>query len=68
MPYCEGDKGYKIPKMIDLESTGIRRSDILDHKPKQKYDLFAKLSLALIGACEVANNLHIFLTRPNQHI
>ena len=38
------------------------------NKPKQKYDLFLKLSLAVIGACEVDNNPHIFLTRANQYI
>ena len=38
------------------------------NKPKQKYGLFAKLSLALIGACEVAKNPHTFITRENQHI
>ena len=68
MPSYEGEKGSKIPKIIGLASTGIRRSASLVNKPKQKYDLFPKLSLALIGACEVANNPHIFLTIPNQHI
>ena len=68
MPSCKGVKGSKMTKMIDLASTGIRRSASLINKPKQKYDLFPKLSLALIGACEVANNPHIFLTIPNQHI
>ena len=41
---------------------------MLDNKPKQKYGLFTKLSLALIGSCDVAKNPHIFLTRENQHI
>ena len=54
--------------MIDIVSTGLSRSVRLANKPKQKYGLFAKFSLALIGACEVANNSHIFLTRVNQHI
>ena len=38
------------------------------NKPKQKYGLFAKFSLAVIGACEVAKNPQIFLTRANQRI
>ena len=54
MPYREGDKGkkgYKMPKTIDLTSTDIRRSARLDNKLKQKYGLFAKLSLLEIGTC-----------------
>ena len=57
-----------MPKTIGLESTGLWRSYRLANKPKQKYVLFAKFWLALIGACEVANNPHNFLTRTNQHI
>ena len=38
------------------------------NKPKRKYGLFSKLSLALIEACEVAKKPHIFITRENQHI
>ena len=63
MTYREGEKGSKMPKMIDLASTGLRRSSRLANKPKQKYGLFDKFSLAVIGACKVANNPHIFLTR-----
>ena len=68
MPYREGEKGYKILKMIYLASTGLRGYSRLDNKSKQKYGLFAKFSLAVIGACEVAKNPHILLTRANQHI
>ena len=53
--------------MLDLSSTGLRRSASLANKTKQKYGLFSKLSLAIVGACEVAKNPHIFLTRANQH-
>ena len=53
----------KMPKIINLESTGISRYSRLDNKPKTKYGLFAKISLAVIVACEVDNNPHIFLTR-----
>ena len=38
------------------------------NKSKQKYGIFAKFSLAVIGACEVANNPHIFINRANQYI
>ena len=68
MPYCEGETESKMPKMIDLESTGLRRSSRLDKKLKQKYGLFDKFLLTVIGACEVYKNPHIFLTRSNQHI
>ena len=57
-----------MPRIIDIESTGIMRSDGLDNKPKQKYGLLAKLSLAVIVACEIAKNSHIFIPRANQHI
>ena len=50
-----------------MEWTGLMRSYRLDNKPKQKYGLFNKLSLALIGSCDVANKLHKFLTREKQH-
>ena len=36
--------------------------------PKQKYGLFAKFSLSLVGLFEVADNTHVFITRANQHI
>ena len=39
--------------MLDLASTGIRRSARLANKP-EKYALFDKFSLAVIGACTVA--------------
>ena len=68
MPSIEVEKVSKPPKMVDLASTGLRISTRLSNKPRQKYSLFDKLSLELIGACEVANNPHIFLTRSNQHI
>ena len=57
-----------MTKMMDLSSTGLRRSYRSDNKPKQKYDLFHKLLLAVIVACEVTKNPHIFLSRVNQHI
>ena len=52
-----------MPKVIDVESTGIRISARFDNKPKQKYGLFDKLSLVVVGTCEVANSPNIFLTR-----
>ena len=57
-----------MTKKINLASTGLRRYARLTNKPKKKYCLFAKLSLSVIGACEVDNNPNIFLTRENQHI
>ena len=45
-----------MPRMINLASTGPSRYAGLANKPRQKYVLFAKLSLELIGACEVAKN------------
>ena len=69
-PYYEGDgveKGPKMTTIIDLESIGLRRSARLANKSKQKYGLFAKFLLAVLGACEVAENTHIFLTIANQH-
>ena len=57
-----------MPKMTDLTWTGLRRSERLANKPRQKYGLFAKLSLAVIGACGVAKKPHTFLTRANQQI
>ena len=53
--------------MIDPESTDLRRSDRLYNKPKHKYRLFAKLSIAVVGSYNVALKIHIFLTRENQH-
>ena len=61
----KGEKGSKMPKMFDLESTGLRISTRLANKTKQKYGIFSKFSLAVIGACDVANNLDIFLTISN---
>ena len=55
-------------KMINLESTGLRRYARLANKPRQKYSLSTKLSLAVIGACEVAKNPHVFITISNQQI
>ena len=55
-------------QIINLESTGSKRSETFANKPRQRYGLFAKLSLSVIGACEVANNPHIFITIDNQHI
>ena len=57
-----------MPRMINLASTGPSRYASLANKPRQKYVLFAKLSLELIGACEVAKNPQIFLTTEIQHI
>ena len=68
MPYCEGEKGLKTPKRIDIASTSLRRSARVANKPKPKYGLFDKFPLALILACEVANKPHIFLTISNKHI
>ena len=68
MPYSDGEKGEKIPKITDLASTGIVIYARLDNEPRQKYGLFHKLSLAVIGECEAAKNPHIFLTRENQYI
>ena len=68
VPYCEGEKGSKMSKMINLASTGHRRSESLSNKTRQKYGLFSKFSLSVIGSCEVDKNPHIFITRANQHI
>ena len=57
-----------MPNTTNLVFTGIRISARLDNKHKQKYGLFAKLSLSVIEACDVANNPHIFITGANQHI
>ena len=51
-----------------METTGFRRYARLANTPKQKYVLFTKVSWELIGACEVAKNPQIFLTRENKHI
>ena len=40
----------------------------MDNKPKQKYGLFTKLSLEVIGARELSKKPHIFLTTANQNI
>ena len=68
MPSHEGEKVSKMPKMIDLESTSFRISTKLANKPRQKDYSFAKLSLSVIGARDVAKNTHIFLNVSNQHI
>ena len=54
--------------MINLASTCIRISARLANKSRQKYGLFDKFSLAVVGSCEVAKNPQIFLIRVNQHI
>ena len=54
--------------MIDLASTGLRRSLRLANTPKQKKGLFDKLSFSVLGTCEVDKKPHIFLTIANQHI
>ena len=54
--------------MIDMESTGLMKSARLANKPKQKYGLFDKLLLSVVGACEVDKNPYIFLSIENQHI
>ena len=54
------EKGSKIPKMLNLESTGLRRSDRLNNKPRKK-GLFDELSLEVVGSCEVDKNLPIFI-------
>ena len=51
-----------------MASTGLRISVGLANKPRQKYGVFAKLPLAVIGACEVDKNPQIFLTRSNHNI
>ena len=56
-----------MPKITDMASTGLRRYARLANKPRQKYGLFAKLSLAVIGACEVVQFTHISITISNQH-
>ena len=57
-----------MTNMINLALTSLSISARLDYKPKQKYGLFTKFSLSVIGACEVDNNPHIFLTKSNQNI
>ena len=51
-----------------MASTGPKISTRLANKPKQEYGLFAQLLLAVVRACYVDKNLHIFLTRSNQRI
>ena len=53
--------------MVDMASTDIMRYPRLDNKRKQKYGLFAKFALVVVVSCEVSKNLHIFITRANQH-
>ena len=57
-----------MPKMTDMASTSIMIYASLANKTRQKYGLFDKLSLSVIGACEAAKNPHIFLTRENQYV
>ena len=54
-----------MPKIIELVSTGLRRSASLDNKPKQKYGLFDKLLYSVIVECELDKNPHIFLNIEN---
>ena len=71
IPYREGykvPKGSETPKIINLTSAGLGRYYRLTNKPKQKYGLFARLSLAGVGLCDMDKNPHIFITRENQHI
>ena len=53
--------------MNDLVSNVLRRYAGLDNKPNQKYGLFDRFSLAVVGESELAKNFHIFLTVENQH-
>ena len=48
--------------MIDMESTGLMKSARLANKPKQKYGLFDKLLLLVVGEFEVAKKPHKFQT------
>ena len=57
-----------MPNLTYLSSTFFRIYVRLDDRPRQKYGLFDKFSLVVIGACEAAKNPHIFLTGSNQHI
>ena len=68
VPSLEEEKGSKIPNIINLAPTGIRKSARLANKPRQKYGLFTKFSLAVIGSCYGAKKFHIFITIANQHI
>ena len=75
MPYRDGEKvsseynvRSKMTKMIDLAPTGHNISVRLANKLKQKYNLFTKLSLSVVGACGVSKNPIIFLIIENQHI
>ena len=54
--------------MTDMASSSLGRATRLPNKPLKKYDLSAKLSLVVIGACEVDKNPHIFLTVSNKQI
>ena len=51
-----------------MASTDTRRSARLANKQKQRNGLFDKLSLIVVGECELAKKTHILLTRSNQHI
>ena len=68
MPSHEEEKGTKMPKMVNLASSGLRRYTRLANKTRKKNSLFTKFSLAVTGACKVDKNPHVFLTRSNQHI
>ena len=57
-----------MPKMTDMASNGIMIYARLANKTRQKYGLFDKLSLSVIGACEAAKKPHIFIPRAKQHI
>ena len=52
-----------MPKILDLEPTGFKKSARLANKPKQKYGSYAKLSLSVVVSCEVVKNAQIFITR-----
>ena len=51
----------KMSKIIDLESTGIRRFARLASKLKQKYGIFAKFSLAVVRAYMVDKIPHFII-------
>ena len=40
----------------------------LYNKPQNKYVLFTKVSFEVVGACDAAKKIHIFINRANQHI
>ena len=45
-----------MSKIVDPVTTVLSRSSRLDDKPKQNHGLFAKFSLSVVIACEVAMN------------